>query len=482
MNENKKFNVDLKINIIKSTNDSKDLFLIDSTEIINDKLLFKNRDSELFIINYVNQNNEEIIEIVSKTNMIQILRIFPKAKIMLYIKFNELTNSFSLFNSYKYQKLKNLYKAENCERIWKLFNKDENNKIEEEDIIKIGYLRLKFDKIVFENNKKEKHIKNDSSILSDKNISNNNNSKNIIYNTEPNEMHYCRICYQKEVNKNDPLICPCKCNGSMKFVHLSCLKNNINLKIHKKHDKYYDMYLFQNYNCEICLSTFPKYLIIKNKKINLLEIDTSNHKNYALCDLIQYDDKNDYVFHIGYLLLRLENNKAIKIGRKKENDVVFNDLTISGYHCELTCEDNNIYLKDLGSKYGTMKYIQNEYEMNINDNISLISSKYKFDMNLEKNESLLDFDIFCYIRSFFDFKCCSSSSKDKGDYEVINNSKNENIIDQNNIINDSDDKENNMTNAKIKYFEKFKDFDSYNDYVINMDNSGYLLSNNNNKE
>ena len=98
-----------------------------------------------------------------------------------------------------------------------------------------------------------------------------------------------------------------------------------------------------------------------------------------------------------------------------------------------------------------MKYIQNEYEMNINDNISLISSKYKFDMNLEKNESLLDFDIFCYIRSFFDFKCCSSSSKDKGDYEVINNSKNENIIDQNNIINDSDDKENNMTNAKIKY-------------------------------
>ena len=129
-----------------------------------------------------------------------------------------------------------------------------------------------------------------------------------------------------------------------------------------------------------------------------------------------------------------------------------------------------------------MKYIQNEYEMNINDNISLISSKYKFDMNLEKNESLLDFDIFCYIRSFFDFKCCSSSSKDKGDYEVINNSKNENIIDQNNIINDSDDKENNMTNAKIKYFEKFKDFDSYNDYVINMDNSGYLLSNNNNKE
>ena len=51
------------------------------------------------------------------------------------------------------------------------------------------------------------------------------------------------------------------------------ISNSNNLKIHKKHDKYYDMYLFQNYNCEICLATFPKYLIIKNKKVNLLDIE-----------------------------------------------------------------------------------------------------------------------------------------------------------------------------------------------------------------
>ena len=107
---------------------------------------------------------------------------------------------------------------------------------------------------------------------------------------KPKTKPTCRICYGEDTNEKNPLICPCKCYGSMKFVHLSCLKNNINLKIHKKHDKCYDMYLFQNYNCEICLSTFPKYLIIKNKKVNLLELDTSNYKNYALCDLIQYDE------------------------------------------------------------------------------------------------------------------------------------------------------------------------------------------------
>ena len=489
MNENKKFKVELQINLITSVNESKDLFLIDSTEIKNEKLSFSNKDSELFIINYINENSEEIIDIVSKNQMIQALRIYSKTKIILYIKYNEISNSFSILNSYKYQKLENLYKAENCERIWKIFNKDDYNEISEGDIIKMGYLRLKFDNIYFENsnNIEINNSIEDSSGSMDNNINNNNNNnqKNIIYNTEPNDAHYCRICYQKEVNRNDPLICPCKCYGSMKFVHLSCLKNNINLKIHKKHEKYYDMYLFQNYNCEICLSTFPKYLIIKNKKINLLEIDISNYKNYALIDLIQYDDKNDYIFHIGYLVLRLENDIPIKIGRKKENDVIFNDLSISGNHCELISKYNIVYLKDLGSKYGTMKYIQNEYEIKIGDSTNLISNKYKFEFNLIKKESLLynlDFlGIGEFIENFFESKCCCGTMKDKGDYDVFKNNIGNNMDKNKNNDDSIDNKENELTLAKMQYYEKFKDFDSYNDYIINMDNSNYLSSQNEKK-
>lgn len=484
-NNSKNFKVELQINLITGLNYTNDLFLIDSTEIINEKKIFSDKENELFIIYYINNNSEEKIEIIPKTNMLNILQLNPKLKIILYIKYNERTNSYTLINSYKYQKLKNIYKAENCERIWKLFNKDGLYEIFEEDIIKIGHLRLKFDKIFFSDENRN-NILNDNNDSSGSGEQNNINQsgKNIINNTEPNETHYCRICYQREVNKNDPLICPCKCYGSMKFIHLSCLKNNINIKIHKKHEKYYDIYLYQNYNCEICLSTFPKYLIIKNKKINLLDIDTSNYSNYALCDLIQYDEKNDYIYHIGYLVLRLENDISIKIGRKKENDVIFNDLSISGNHCELICKDNNIYLKDLGSKYGTMKYIQNEYEVKMGDKVDLISNKYKFEFNLIKKESIFyNIDFFGigeFIKVLFNNKCCSTSSKDKGDYDVLNN--NDNIIDKNNNNDSEENKENKITNAKIKYYEKFKDFDSYNDYIINMDNSGYLVSNNNDND
>mmetsp|Transcript_2321 Transcript_2321/g.3496 ORF Transcript_2321/g.3496 Transcript_2321/m.3496 type:complete len:128 (+) Transcript_2321:490-873(+) len=35
----------------------------------------------------------------------------------------------------------------------------------------------------------------------------------------------CRICFSEDANpKEDPLISPCSCSGSMKWVHLKCLQ------------------------------------------------------------------------------------------------------------------------------------------------------------------------------------------------------------------------------------------------------------------
>lgn len=34
----------------------------------------------------------------------------------------------------------------------------------------------------------------------------------------------CRICLYETTSKTDPLINPCKCAGTMKYVHINCLK------------------------------------------------------------------------------------------------------------------------------------------------------------------------------------------------------------------------------------------------------------------
>ena len=62
MNEkNKKFNVELHINIKSYINEFKDLFLVSSTkEIFSKKFLFTQQNKDSFIISYPNINNKNI--------------------------------------------------------------------------------------------------------------------------------------------------------------------------------------------------------------------------------------------------------------------------------------------------------------------------------------------------------------------------------------------------------------------------------------
>ena len=42
---------------------------------------------------------------------------------------------------------------------------------------------------------------------------------------ENNESNSCRICLGDENTDEDPLLEPCKCSGTMKYIHAECLKN-----------------------------------------------------------------------------------------------------------------------------------------------------------------------------------------------------------------------------------------------------------------
>lgn len=39
------------------------------------------------------------------------------------------------------------------------------------------------------------------------------------------ETKECRICFEEEIDESDPLIAPCLCDGTSKYIHLSCLNN-----------------------------------------------------------------------------------------------------------------------------------------------------------------------------------------------------------------------------------------------------------------
>ena len=184
--KNKKFNVDLHINLKTYSNDFKDLFLVSSTkELSSKKYVFSQQMKELFIISYTDR---EFAEIIISQKLKEILKNNPSIKIISYIKYNEDNNSFIFCNSFKYQKKKNLYKPENCERLWKLFHQNDLNLILQNDIIKLGYISLKFDKIFFSSNKKDNNNSN-INIIQEKNSS--------FSNSDNENEKFCRICFQK---------------------------------------------------------------------------------------------------------------------------------------------------------------------------------------------------------------------------------------------------------------------------------------------
>ena len=60
----------------------------------------------------------------------------------------------------------------------------------------------------------------------------------------------------ENVDEN-PLISPCKCNGSMKFIHIECLREWLNSKSSFKENNSVKTYCWKALECELCKLRFP---------------------------------------------------------------------------------------------------------------------------------------------------------------------------------------------------------------------------------
>ena len=63
----------------------------------------------------------------------------------------------------------------------------------------------------------------------------------------------CRICLSPEEDPIDnPIINPCQCIGSVKYIHLECIREWLEGKKHKKETPYVNSYIWRGLECEIC--------------------------------------------------------------------------------------------------------------------------------------------------------------------------------------------------------------------------------------
>jgi RING-variant domain len=101
----------------------------------------------------------------------------------------------------------------------------------------------------------------------------------------------CRICLNDiSFDENSPLISPCKCSGSVKYIHLECLKKWIASLVKIKENSSVTSYSWKSIKCEICHTPLPKAIYFKKQVIELIDIKRP-FSNYVIFEVL---DKNTH--------------------------------------------------------------------------------------------------------------------------------------------------------------------------------------------
>ncbi len=247
----------------------------------------------------------------------------------------------------------------------------------------------------------------------------------------------CRICYNNEESIENPLINPCKCSGSMEYIHYKCLKNWLFSKIQNKDSDITISYNISNFKCELCKENFPDYIKYNNKIYDLIFYQ-SKFNQYIIIETVRDDKFKSRFLHI----ISYDDKKTISIGRASDCELSIPELSISRNHCLIHKINSNLYLEDNFSKFGTLVLIQNP-KVKIIDNLPL-----KIQVGKTYLKLIID------KKNFF-FSCCNCNNNDELNFsyqrqnlKYLNIYKNVNIKNIK-IYEDDDEKEFEIKKIKI---------------------------------
>ena len=361
-------------------------FSFSNMEIDKSGFIFRDSDNIYFSENFEENNKELLFQIVK----------------------NENSNYQLILNQVKISD-KNLIESRNS--CWFMFKKSKMEdksyryKIDEGEIMRFGLVIVKITKIKIDNNEQDnnksinKNVnkeeinqkENDIKIhkISKKKTEPNlhiltlstapekvknshlNRNKNIVYNNQSTLYDtckakklkirlpkICRICYSEEDpldDLNNPFVEPCQCSGSVKYVHLNCLKEWIHTKyiINIERNENFLFFIIKPLECDICKGIFPDYIKHRNKTYQLIDFEPE-FQNYFYMESLTIDkNKNKFLY-----IISLDNNKILKLGRGNNSDIIIGDLSVSRVHSILILDNKKIYIEDNNSKFATLILVQ----------------------------------------------------------------------------------------------------------------------------
>lgn len=298
----------------------------------------------------------------------------------------------------------------------------------------------------------------------------------------------CKVCFGSDSDLKNPLITPCKCSGTISYIHYVCLKNCLKAKVtvttctkQNSSQPTSVIYSWNNYYCEICHSDYPKYIKYKQTIYYLVD-NVNNFEQYIQFDYRVYDETKKRNVSKGFIQASLPDLEEISIvslisyifkGRTHNNSIRLKDISVSRHHCSIVYDGGNLQLINSESKFGTLYYSHQPIILASNKaQVSLLAGNCLLKLEMTLKWSLLSL-----------FSCCKSEVNDhefefgkcKGDEnnyaeEDWNKDDATNCIVTNDQLNHSTFIQNQSSNLnQLQLFEPGMD-DSLNDLVLNIEN------------
>ncbi|KAL8455926.1 hypothetical protein Emag_000169 [Eimeria magna] len=226
------------------------------------------------------------------------------------------------------------------QKLWSIVREQNDNKhvLQENDVIKLGRYKLRVKQLVAQSSKRE----DDSSAppeIPDLRLDDGDPPLSFV---ASNDMQ-CRICLLEGNQEDDPLISPCDCKGSIRFVHLECLRHWINGRLNF-HEQQHKPIFVRQLLCELCKIPYPTAISYNNERMQVVTVPKTEPPFLVLENMVGSHQKGVH-------------------GRGHESDVRIPDVSISRYHATIRFVDGNFQLEDHNSKFGTLVSLRKAFSV-----------------------------------------------------------------------------------------------------------------------
>ena len=186
----------------------------------------------------------------------------------------------------------------------------------------------------------------------------------------------CRICLSEEEDDN-PIISPCKCIGSVRYIHLSCIQEWLEGKKHKKETPFVNSYIWRGLECEICKAAYNDVVKLpkSGKQVSLLKYEIHpDAERYMVIESVT--NSSSKTIHV----VNFSAQNEVKVGRGSQCEVRITDVSVSRHHSTFELiehtdkkGDTKIYLTvtDEMSKFGTLVFIRKPIPIKKNQKLSI---------------------------------------------------------------------------------------------------------------